>query len=135
MKKGRERSPSFRDALRNHTPDTVGRDLVTWSNLAPEGGPGQSGLPWAAGSSVIYTLAQPAVSALHVLHRSISAHTVYFSSGKAWHRSVFALVSDLGCTFVGMLVRLMALLPGEARAGLCLSLPTLMAQSLAQGQS
>ena len=38
-------------------------------------------------------------------------------------------------TFVGMLVRLMALLPGQARAGLCLSLPSLMAQSLAQGQS
>lgn len=79
--------------------------------------------PWAAGSSVIYTLVQPAVSAVHILHRSVSALTVYFSSGKAWHRSVLALVSDLGCAFVGVIVRLMALLPGEARARLCLFLP------------
>ena len=134
-KRSGERNPFFRDALRNHTLDTVGRGLVTWSDLAPEGGPGSLVSLWAAGSSVIYTLVQPTVSALHVPHRSVSALTeVYFSSGKAWHRSILALVSDLGCAFVGVIVRLMALLPGEARAGLCLFVPTPAAQSLAESE-
>ena len=97
--------------------------------------PGSLVSPWAAGSSVIYTLVQPAVSALHVPHKSVSALTeVYFSSGKAWHCSVLALVSDLGCAFVGVIVRLIALLPGEARAGLCLFVPTPEAQSLAESE-
>lgn len=133
--KGEGREVPFLGMHSGITPQTL--LAMAWSRgqtSPPRVDPGSLVSPWVAGSSVIYTLVQPAVSALPVLHRSVSALTVYFSSWKAWHRSILALVSGLGCAFVGVIVRLMALLPGEARAGLCLFLPTPVAQSLAESE-
>lgn len=89
MKKGGERSPSFRDAPGITPPDTVAQ---TWSNLAPEGGPGSLG-SLGGRAALSFTLC-PARSLCPPRSIDPPMHTGLSLLRESLARSDFALVSD-----------------------------------------